>query len=95
MAEVLSPPEVDTQISERGLHWLHQGDALVKQVSRQDFNGALAYVNAVGALADAADHHPDVDIRWDTVILRLSTHSAGGITEKDLRLAGQVDELGD
>jgi len=51
-------------------------------------------VNQVGALAETADHHPDVDIRWDTVTLRLSTHSAGGLTEKDLLLAAEVDELG-
>lgn len=95
MPDVLDPAAVDEQLAQRGLHWRHDGDALVKQVSRQDFNGALAYLNAVGGLAEAADHHPDVDIRWDTVTLRLSTHSAGGITEKDLQLAGQIDELGD
>ena len=59
----------------------------MKVVRRRDFAGALAFVNAVGALAEAADHHPDIDIRWDTVTLRLSTHSAGGLTEKDLALA--------
>jgi 4a-hydroxytetrahydrobiopterin dehydratase len=48
-------------------------------------------VNAVGALAEAADHHPDIDIRWNTVTLRLATHSAGGITEKDLALAAGID----
>jgi 4a-hydroxytetrahydrobiopterin dehydratase len=66
----------------------------VKEVRRGGFAGALAFVNQVGALAEAADHHPDVDIRWDTVTLRLSTHSAGGLTEKDLSLAAQVDALG-
>jgi 4a-hydroxytetrahydrobiopterin dehydratase len=45
----------------------------------------------VGALAEAADHHPDIDIRWNAVTLRLSTHSAGGITEKDLALAAVID----
>ena len=64
---------------------------LVKVVRRGDFAGALAFVNAVGALAEAADHHPDIDIRWDTVTLRLTTHSAGGLTAKDLQLAAQID----
>ena len=48
----------------------------------------------MGELAEAADHHPDIDIRWDTVTLRLSTHSAGGLTDKDLSLAAAIDELG-
>jgi 4a-hydroxytetrahydrobiopterin dehydratase len=63
-------------------------------VRRKGFAGALAFVNAVGALAEAADHHPDIDIRWDTVTLRLSTHSAGGLTENDLALAKEIDALG-
>ena len=53
----------------------------------KDFADALAYVNAVGALAEEMDHHPDIDIRWNTVTLRLSTHSAGGLTQLDLELA--------
>ena len=47
----------------------------------------------MGALAEAADHHPDIDIRWNTVTLRLSTHSAGGLTDKDLSLAAEIDAL--
>jgi 4a-hydroxytetrahydrobiopterin dehydratase len=48
----------------------------------------------VGALAEAANHHPDIDVRWDTVTLHLTTHSAGGLTAKDLDLARSVDALG-
>ncbi len=47
----------------------------------------------MGALAEAANHHPDIDIRWDTVTLRLSTHSAGGLTERDVDLAEAIDRL--
>ena len=54
---------------------------LVKVAPGRDFADALAYVNAVGALAEEMDHHPDIDIRWNTVTLRLSTHSAGGLTQ--------------
>jgi 4a-hydroxytetrahydrobiopterin dehydratase len=87
----MDPGEVDAALA--GLDWRREGDVLVKVVRRGDFAGALAFVNAVGALAEAADHHPDVDIRWDTVTLRLTTHSAGGLTTKDLDLAAQVDRL--
>ena len=76
-----------------GLDWRRERDELVKVAKRGDFVGALAFVNAVGALAEAANHHPDIDIRWDTVTLRLTTHSAGGLTTKDLDLARAVDAL--
>ena len=94
MPEVLDPTAVDAALADRAIGWRREGTELVKEVRRQGFAGALAFVNQVGALAEAADHHPDIDIRWDTVTLRLSTHSAGGLTEKDLSLAAQVDALG-
>jgi 4a-hydroxytetrahydrobiopterin dehydratase len=76
------------------LDWRREGDGLVKVAKRGDFAGALAFVNAVGALAEAANHHPDIDLRWDTVTLRLTTHSEGGLTAKDLDLARSIDALG-
>jgi 4a-hydroxytetrahydrobiopterin dehydratase len=76
------------------LAWTREGDELVKVSKRDGFAGALAFVNAVGALSEAANHHPDIDIRWDTVTLRLTTHSAGGLTQKDLDLAAAIDALG-
>jgi 4a-hydroxytetrahydrobiopterin dehydratase len=94
LPEVLDPDDVDAALADRALGWRREGTELVKEVRRSGFAGALAFVNQVGALAEAADHHPDIDIRWDTVTLRLSTHSAGGLTEKDLSLAAQVDALG-
>ena len=66
---------------------------LVKEVDCGDFAGALAYVHRVGELAEQANHHPDVHIRWGTVVLCLTTHSAGGLTEHDLALATRIDAL--
>ncbi len=63
------------------LQWQREGDELVKTVTRKDFAAALAYVNEVGALAEARNHHPDISISWNKVTLRLSTHSAGGLTQ--------------
>jgi len=91
---MMSAEAVDAALTQRELRWRRDGDTLVKVVHRGDFTGALTYVNAVGELAEAADHHPDIDIRWDTVTLRLSTHSAGGLTTKDIDLAAQIDQLG-
>jgi len=92
--EVLSEADVDAALAARSLDWERQGGQLVKVVRRRDFAGALAFVNAIGVVAEAANHHPDIDIRWDTVTLYLSTHSAGGITAADLDLAAAIDRLG-
>jgi 4a-hydroxytetrahydrobiopterin dehydratase len=86
----------DTAITQAlaGLAWERDGSELVKVVKRADFAGALEYVNEVGALAEQVDHHPDIDIRWNTVTLRLTSHSAGGLTDMDLVLAKAIDGLG-
>ena len=75
------------------LDWQRSGDELVKTVKRGNFAKAMAYVNEVANLAEARDHHPDIDIRWDTVTLRLSTHSEGGLTPLDIELATAIDAL--
>jgi 4a-hydroxytetrahydrobiopterin dehydratase len=90
---VLEPSAVDSGIS--GLDWRREGDEILKDWKGRDFAAALEYVNAVGRLAEAVNHHPDIDIRWNKVTLRLSTHSAGGITQADLELARRIDVLGD
>ncbi|MGO9344767.1 MAG: 4a-hydroxytetrahydrobiopterin dehydratase [Acidimicrobiales bacterium] len=90
--EVLDPTTVDEALSE-GIAWERDGRELVKVQTEDDFAGALDFVNRVGELAERADHHPDIEIKWNTVTLRLSTHSAGGITGADLELAKQIDAL--
>jgi 4a-hydroxytetrahydrobiopterin dehydratase len=90
---VLSRDEVDTQLEEQQLRWTREDDELRTSVKLHDFAAALAFVNAVGAAAEAANHHPDIDIRWNTVRLTLTTHDSGGITVLDLALAGVVDRL--
>jgi 4a-hydroxytetrahydrobiopterin dehydratase len=89
--EKLGYPEVDKAIGSLG--WSREGDELVKVVQRKDFKEALAFVNQVGDLAESAGHHPDIAISWNTVSLRLSTHSAGGLTQLDVDLARQIDGL--
>ena len=90
--ELLDPATVDAALAD-GMAWERQGDELVKTRRGKDFPDALAYVNAVAALAEAMDHHPDIDIRWDTVTMRLTTHSEGGLTDLDLELARRIDAL--
>ena len=91
-ADVLAPDAVDRALER--LDWERSGDEIVKVRRGRDFAASLSFVNAVGALAEAMDHHPDIEIRWNVVSLHLSTHSAGGITDLDLALAGRIDALG-
>jgi 4a-hydroxytetrahydrobiopterin dehydratase len=73
--------------------WQREGDEIVRTYDRRDFNGSIAFVNAIAAAANAADHHPDLVLSWNRLTVRLSSHDAGGITERDLRLAAQIDAL--
>jgi 4a-hydroxytetrahydrobiopterin dehydratase len=91
VAEVLSDEAIAAALA--GLGWEHRGPELVKVHKGAGFRGALDYVNRVGQLAEGVNHHPDIDIRWDTVTLRLSTHSAGGITQADVDLARAIEAL--
>jgi 4a-hydroxytetrahydrobiopterin dehydratase len=73
------------------LTWERRGDKLVKVMKKKDFAEALAYVNAVGAKAEEANHHPDIEIHWNEVTLTLWTHTEGGITQADLDMARTLD----
>ncbi len=69
------------------------GQAITRTYELPDFRGAIAFVNSVADLAQAQDHHPDIDIRYSKVTLVLTTHSEGGLTGKDLNLAKLIDEI--
>lgn len=70
--------------------WTRVGNTLARTYTFDSFAAAIAFVNRVATAAEAMDHHPDIDIRYREVRLVLSTHSEGGITEKDFDLAAQV-----
>ena len=74
-------------------HWQRSGEIIARTFEFKDFPAALKFVNHVADLAEQAQHHPDVDIRWNKVTLALTTHDAGGLTEKDFALAKQCDAL--
>ena len=71
--------------------WKRSGDTLTKDFEFSSFRDAIVFVNRVAGLADDLDHHPDIDIRYTTVSLSLTTHSAHRLTRKDLKLAESVD----
>jgi 4a-hydroxytetrahydrobiopterin dehydratase len=73
--------------------WKAIGNKITKSYRKKDFVRAMGFVNSVALLAEKANHHPDIDIRWNTVTLTLSTHSEGGLTEKDFTLAKEIENL--
>jgi 4a-hydroxytetrahydrobiopterin dehydratase len=88
----LSDHEVKTQL-EALVGWSRQGDLIIKTYKLPSFPAAIAFVTHVGFLAEAAGHHPDIDIRYNRVTLALTTHDAGGLSQKDFDLAASADEL--
>ncbi len=72
--------------------WERDGDSLLRIAKLPSFPAAIAVVDRVADIAERADHHPDIDIRWRTLTFRCSTHSAGGITDLDIALATAIDE---
>jgi 4a-hydroxytetrahydrobiopterin dehydratase len=90
---VLSDAEIGGRLASLP-DWSRAGDAITSTSKRGSFGAAMLYSGAVAYLAETANHHPDILIQWDTVTLTLSTHSAGGITEKDFALAEQISALG-
>jgi len=73
--------------------WDREGESITRTFEFPDFVVAMGFVTSVALAAEKADHHPDIDIRWNKVTLRLSTHSEGGLTDKDTHLAERIDGL--
>jgi 4a-hydroxytetrahydrobiopterin dehydratase len=73
--------------------WSRTGDEIEKTFERPSFADAIAFVVRVGFLAEAADHHPDLDIRWRRVRVALTTHDSGGLTANDVELAKQIEAV--
>jgi 4a-hydroxytetrahydrobiopterin dehydratase len=88
----LSPDAAQSRLAQLP-GWQIESGELVRTFEFPDFVAALAFVNAVGQLAELAGHHPDIDIRYNRVRLALVTHSAGGLTGKDFDLAAQTQNL--
>ncbi len=74
-------------------HWEQHGDMICKTFKLPSFPAAIAFVTQVGFLAEAAAHHPDIDIRYNQVLLTLTTHDVGGLSAKDFDLAAAIDEI--
>ena len=88
----LSPDEISAALL--GLpHWTGDGDGIRRTVELPSFRDAVAAIVRIADVAEEMDHHPDVDLRWRTLHLAVVTHSAGGVTDLDVRLARRIDAL--
>ena len=73
--------------------WARRGEVLVKTFTRPTFADGIAFVDRIAEAADAMDHHPDIDIRYTKISCSLSSHDAGGITQRDLDLASKIEAV--
>ncbi len=91
MAAKLGQEEIGRRLS-RLSGWTQDGGAIRKSFSFGKFADGIRFVDRVAVAADAMDHHPDVDIRYTTITMTLSTHSAGGLTGNDFDLADRIEQ---
>lgn len=92
MKEPLSDIEIQRRLGSLP-GWARRGNGLTKTFQLRDFTTAMELVNNIARLAERANHHPDLDIRYNRVVCVLTTHDAGGITKKDLDLATEIEAL--
>lgn len=92
-AQVLSQSEIAEGLAARHPGWQGTPDKLERSIEFADFPTAVEFINRLAPRCEEINHHPDLALRWRWVSIELSTHSAGGVTEKDLTLAGIIDEL--
>jgi 4a-hydroxytetrahydrobiopterin dehydratase len=90
---LLSDEEIEQRL-EGSSGWERDGDSIVKAFENDDFKGSVAFVNRLMPVAEAMNHHPDLEISWATVKVSISTHSEGGLTANDFDLASRIDALG-
>jgi 4a-hydroxytetrahydrobiopterin dehydratase len=94
MAEVISPDDLK-RLLKRIPEWEVEGKCIVRTIEFDDFQEGIDFVNAVAEIADDTEHHPDIDIRYSKVVVRLTTHDAGGITDADIEMAQLIDNAVD
>jgi 4a-hydroxytetrahydrobiopterin dehydratase len=94
MSELIAGPEMKRWIK-KAPEWEVEKKYLTRTIEFDDFMEGIDFVNDVAEIAEEASHHPDIDIRWCKITLRLTTHDQGGITDLDFELASRIDTLVD
>ena len=94
MADLIDPSNLDN-FAKKVPEWEIEGENLTRTFEFDEFMEAIDFVNSVAEIAEEAQHHPDIDIRFNTVTLTLTTHDLGGLTKPDFDVAARVDNLVD
>jgi 4a-hydroxytetrahydrobiopterin dehydratase len=89
---LLSDEEVERRLAALS-GWERDGDAIRRSFKLQDFKGSVDFVNRITPVAEEMNHHPDLEISWNTVTVSITNHSEGGLTENDFELASKIDAL--
>ena len=92
MSTVLSPSEID-QALEKLPGWSRQGKAIERIFEFGNFLEAIEFVNKIAVAAEAENHHPDIAISYNKVTLALVSHDSGGVTQRDIRMAGKINDI--
>jgi 4a-hydroxytetrahydrobiopterin dehydratase len=88
----LTEQEIDKALIELP-GWTRQGKAIQRVFEFSDFAHAMEFVNKVASAAEAANHHPDIDIRYNKVTMALTSHDSGGVTHRDVKMAKRISEI--
>ena len=94
MSDLLADNELSSALKKLP-DWEQEGDAITRTVEFESFTEAVDFVNDLAEIAEEAQHHPDIDIRYSKVTLSLTTHDVGGLTDADVELAQRIDRLVD
>ena len=91
--DLLTQDDIDARLAGLDDAWTGSTDALKRSIEFADFPTAVEFISRLAPRCEELDHHPDLDLRWRRVDISLATHSAGGVTGKDVTLAGVIDEV--
>lgn len=94
MADLIDPSNLDN-FAKKVPEWEIDGDNISRTFEFDEFMEAIDFVNSVAEIAEEAQHHPDIDVKFTTVTLTLTTHDLGGLTKADFEVAARVDNLVD
>ena len=92
MSDLIAEEDIDKWMK-KVPEWEVEEKTLIRVVEFDEFNEGIDFVDGVAEIAEEAQHHPDIDIRWTAITLRLTTHEQGGITSADFELASRIDNL--
>ena len=93
MTAVLTDDDISARLQGPLAKWRHDGDCIARTYATQGWKSTLMVANAIGHLCEAAWHHPELVLTYASVVVRLNTHDAGGVTDKDMALASRIEDI--